>query len=79
MTDGKILLVDDEPQILTLVSRFLERSGYDVQTAAGGRMALDRLRSTPFALVLSDLKMPNVDGLALLEEVRARYPTRSLS
>jgi len=37
-------------------------------------MALDRLRSTPFALVLSDLKMPNVDGLALLEEVRARYP-----
>jgi signal transduction histidine kinase/DNA-binding response OmpR family regulator/GAF domain-containing protein len=74
MSDGKILLVDDEPQILTLVSRFLERSGYDVQTAAGGAMALERLRSTPFALVLSDLKMPNVDGLDILEEVRARYP-----
>ena len=74
MADGKILLVDDEPQILTLVSRFLERSGYDVQTAAGGAMALERLKSMPFALVLSDLKMPNVDGLRLLEAVRDRYP-----
>jgi signal transduction histidine kinase/DNA-binding response OmpR family regulator/GAF domain-containing protein len=74
MADGKILVVDDEPQILSLVSRFLERSGYDVQTAAGGARALERLRSTPFALVLSDLKMPNVDGLGILQEVQARYP-----
>jgi two-component system NtrC family sensor kinase len=74
MADGKILIVDDEPQILTLVSRFLERSGYDVQMAVGGAMALEHLRSTPFALVLSDLKMPHVDGLRILQEVRARYP-----
>lgn len=74
MADGKILIVDDEPQILTLVSRFLERSGFDVQTAAGGEKALECLRSTPFALVLSDLKMPNVDGERILQEVQARYP-----
>jgi signal transduction histidine kinase len=73
MTDGKILIVDDEPQILTLVSRFLERSGYDVQTAAGGERALERLKAMPFALVLSDLKMPHVDGVRILQEVQARY------
>ena len=71
---GKILVVDDEPQILTLVSRFLRRSGYDVHAAGGGVSALEHLKTTSFALVLSDLKMPNVDGLRLLEEVRTHYP-----
>ena len=59
----KILVIDDEPQILYLVGRFLQRLGYDVQTAEGGEVALQRLKSMPFALVLSDLRMPGVDGL----------------
>jgi two-component system NtrC family sensor kinase len=72
--DAKILIVDDEPQILTLVSRFLQRMGYDVQTAGGGATALELLATTSFALVLSDLKMPHVDGLRVMAEVRSRYP-----
>ncbi len=74
MANGKILVVDDEPQILMLVSRFLQREGYDVQTAGGGAAALERLKTTPFALVLSDLKMPHLDGIQLLEQVRGQYP-----
>lgn len=74
MADSKVLVVDDEPQILLLVSRFLQREGYEVETASGGKEALERLAETPFVLVLSDLKMPHLDGIALLEQVRELYP-----
>ena len=74
MSKGKILVVDDEPQILALVSRFLRRVEYDVEAAYSGAEALAFLRQSPFALVLSDLKMPEVDGLQILEEVREHYP-----
>lgn len=74
MADSRILVVDDEPQILLLVSRFLQREGYEVETAPGGREALDRLAESPFVLVLSDLKMPHLDGIGLLEQVHERYP-----
>lgn len=74
MDDIKILVVDDEPQILTLVSRFLLRAGYEVQTAGGGAAALTHLKTTPFALVLSDLKMAHIDGLRILQEIKAHYP-----
>lgn len=74
MADSKILVVDDEPQILLLVSRFLTREGYEVETAPGGKEALEHLAESPFVLVLSDLKMPHLDGIGLLEQVRERYP-----
>jgi PAS domain S-box-containing protein len=73
MSKGKILVVDDEPQILVLVSRFLRRVGYDVDAAYSGAEALEYLTRFPYALVLSDLKMPEIDGLQILEEVRAHY------
>jgi PAS domain S-box-containing protein len=73
MSKGKILVVDDEPQILVLVSRFLRRVGYDVDAAYSGAEALEYLTRSPYALVLSDLKMPEVDGLQVLEEVREHY------
>jgi PAS domain S-box-containing protein len=73
MAKGKILVVDDEPQILVLVSRFLRRVGYDVDAAYSGAEALEYLAGSPYSLVLSDLKMPEVDGLQILEEVRAHY------
>ena len=50
MAGEKILVIDDEPQILFLVGRFLQRLGYDEQTAEGGEVALQRLKSTPFSL-----------------------------
>jgi len=72
--ENKILVVDDEPQILILVSRFLQRLGYKVQTAGSGLIALEHLRDMPFALVLSDLKMPHMDGAQLLGQIKERYP-----
>ncbi|MFX1353302.1 MAG: response regulator [Promethearchaeota archaeon] len=74
MVNGDVLVVDDEPQILLLISRFLQRSGYKVETAENGMLALERLSEQPFALILSDLKMPHMDGVRLLQEVRERHP-----
>jgi len=74
MTTEKILVIDDEPQILWLVSRFLRKLEYDVQEARSGKAALEKLSTTPFALILSDLKMPAIDGLQILELVKTNYP-----
>ena len=74
MSNERILVVDDEIQILKLVSRFLQRGGYEVATVKSGPAALDRLGQSSFDLVLSDLKMQPMDGLRLLQETRARSP-----
>jgi CheY-like chemotaxis protein len=69
-----ILLVDDEPTVLdTLRHQF--RRDYRVVTAEDGAAALDVIeREGPFAAVISDMRMPNMTGIELLERVRARYP-----
>lgn len=53
---------------------FLERQGHTVETAASGREALDVVAGQPFDLILSDLRMPDVDGPALHQELAARDP-----
>jgi EAL domain-containing protein (putative c-di-GMP-specific phosphodiesterase class I)/CheY-like chemotaxis protein len=68
---GSVLLVDDEPAIVKVLSRILERFGYDVTTALDGRQALERLRSGQrFDVVVSDINMPGADGLCVLQMVR---------
>ena len=70
----RILLVDDEPRVLSSFRRQM-RGRYDLATASSGREALDLLDSEgPFALIISDLKMPGMDGLELLSRVRERHP-----
>jgi signal transduction histidine kinase len=71
---AKILVVDDEPSILLTVSAILQDEGYDVDSVPGGVEALPAIRRTHYDLVLTDLKMPKVDGLAVLEEVRKVSP-----
>lgn len=75
MTDRpRVLCVDDEPKVLEGLKLHLRRQ-YEVQLAASGRMALDFLeREAPFAVVLSDMRMPSMDGVALLSQVRQRCP-----
>ncbi|HEU5188632.1 MAG TPA: sigma-54 dependent transcriptional regulator [Methylomirabilota bacterium] len=70
----RILVVDDEPIQLELVGGFLERQGFEVATAAGGRTAMARFKQEPFDLVLTDQRMSDVSGLELLEAVRAASP-----
>jgi PAS domain S-box-containing protein len=74
MTAERILVIDDEPQILLIISRFLKRLGYEVEKTDNGTSALQLLGEAPFALVLSDLKMPHMDGLVILQKVKELYP-----
>ena len=71
---AKILVVDDEKNVLLTSVAILQAEGYEVDGAADGQSALDAIRSTQYDLVLTDLKMPGVDGLKVLEEVRTRSP-----
>ncbi|HRY14336.1 MAG TPA: response regulator, partial [Candidatus Competibacteraceae bacterium] len=70
----KILCVDDEPNVLEGLKLHLRRH-YTVHTATGGPLALECLeREGPFAVVLSDMRMPGMDGATLLGQIRRRSP-----
>ena len=67
----KILVVDDEFDILTTWRLVLEMEGYEVSTASNGRTALDAARSNPPALVITDWMMPHMDGVELIRKLAA--------
>ncbi len=66
----RVLVVDDEASIRDLLSKTLALAEYDVDLAPDGRTALDRLRVMPYDLLITDLKMPGVDGLSVIREAR---------
>jgi excisionase family DNA binding protein len=66
----RVLVVDDEASIRDLLSKTLALAEYDVDLAFDGRTALDRLRTAPYDLLITDLKMPGVDGLTVIREAR---------
>lgn len=70
----RILVVDDEPTIRDLLSKTLALAEYDVDLAPDGRTALERLRILPYDLLITDLKMPGVDGLTVIKEARRLKP-----
>jgi len=66
----KVLVVDDEAAIRDLLSKTLALAEYDVDLAPDGRTALERLRIIPYDLLITDLKMPGIDGLTVIREAR---------
>ena len=70
---SRILLVDDDASLLKLMSMRLRSQGYEVDTADSAEGALDRLRQQRADLVLSDLRMGGMDGLALFERIQAQW------
>jgi excisionase family DNA binding protein len=66
----RVLVVDDEATIRDLLSKTLALAEYDVDLAPDGRSAIDRLRMIPYDLLITDLKMPGVDGLTVIREAR---------
>lgn len=70
--DRHILVVDDDDMVRMTTEALVESLGYRVSTAEGGEAALRLMDSERFALVLSDLTMPGMDGLELIEEIRRR-------
>jgi CheY-like chemotaxis protein len=71
---GRVLVVDDEQEIAELVAEHLRRDGLTVEVVASGRMALARLERQPFDLIVSDLRMPDLDGAALLRALERDRP-----
>jgi CheY-like chemotaxis protein len=69
-----VLVVDDEPEILALLDEVLGREGYAVEVAASGREALARIDGRAFDLIISDVRMPDVDGRELYRLLRAGRP-----
>jgi DNA-binding NtrC family response regulator len=79
MKQAKILIADDEAAITTGLSAILEDAGYAVDVVGDGQKALDALSAERYGVVLADLKMPRIDGLALLGELQARsIPTECI-
>lgn len=72
---NKILVVDDEEALRTVLSTELEGEGYQVSTAGDGEEAIKILGSQQFHLILLDIKMPNVDGFEVLKFVKEKQPT----
>ncbi len=66
----RVLVVDDEASIRDLLAKTLALAEYDVDLAPDGRTALERLRIIPYDLLITDLKMPGVDGLTVIREAR---------
>jgi DNA-binding NtrC family response regulator len=71
---GSILIADDEQEIRESLSLILEDEGYDCETAEDGQDALDRVQNANFDILIADIKMPNLSGMELLEEVRQISP-----
>ncbi|MGQ0531501.1 MAG: response regulator transcription factor [Caulobacteraceae bacterium] len=70
MTSARLLIVDDEPQILRALSPGLSAAGYDVETASCAQEALQAIASRAFDLVIVDLGLPDMDGKALIARMR---------
>jgi putative two-component system response regulator len=73
--EDRILIVDDEEVICSILARRLTREGYACVTANDGREALRYFYKHPFSLIISDIKMPEMDGIELLKRVKATNPS----
>ena len=69
-----ILIVDDDPEVLNLLRFVLEAEGYDIRSARNGREAMARLKEAPVGIILTDLAMPEQDGIETILAVRKEYP-----
>ena len=66
---AKILIVDDEPGIQIMITTLLKRAGHESVTAADGLQALEFVKTNTFDLIITDLRMPHMDGLNLIREL----------
>lgn len=73
-TPMRCLVVDDEPHLRRVLVRLMQSDGFACEEAGSGVEALAALARRPATLVLTDLQMPELDGIGLLREIRARYP-----
>lgn len=71
----KILVVDDDPDIVVLISSFLAEEGFKVYTATRSHQALEHLKNYPIDLAIIDIAMPEMDGIELLKKMKEIKPS----
>ncbi len=76
-TDKRVLIIDDEPEIAELLAEILDRAGYHTTRAASGHQALGLLAAQSFDVIVSDLRMPDLDGPGLYRELCRHHPELS--
>ncbi len=72
----RALVVEDDPDIVELVSHYLAKDGWEIEAVANGRVALERIRRGGYRLIVLDIQLPEVDGLALCAAVRRAEASR---
>lgn len=70
----KLLVVDDQPEVCSLLEEFFSARGYEVERALGGLEALAKIEKNPPAMVLLDVRMPDLDGIEVLRKIREAGP-----
>jgi CheY-like chemotaxis protein len=71
----KLLIVDDNEGVRHLVSRWLERAGFEVREAKDGAEAVEMVKKDPPDIILADIRMPKIDGIELARIIKNDYPT----
>ena len=74
MQKGKLLIIDDEERLRNLLARILQLEGYEVVTAANGKEGLRKLQQDTFHVVLSDVKLPDSNGIELTGQIKTSWP-----
>jgi YesN/AraC family two-component response regulator len=69
-----ILVVDDEPMVRNILEQLLQRKGYNIKGVSGAKEALEYIKSNKVDLVVSDIAMPEMDGLELLQVLKRTFP-----
>src|SRR6202165_5426962 len=71
----RILLADDDPRVLQVVSRYLDLEGYEMDTVADGEAAVETAAANPPDLIILDIMMPGIDGIEACRRIRANAAT----
>jgi len=77
-SDIHILCIEDEQEMIDLIRLILERRGYEVEGASGGKEGLEKIRNAPPDLVLLDLMMPDMDGWEVYQQMKAEEASKDI-
>lgn len=75
---AKILIVEDDPFLLSILAEKLKESGFDVETAADGEEGLSKIKGGNFELILLDMVLPKIDGFKVLDDLRKNEKSSSV-